>query len=151
MNRATATIATATTAAALLLTSCGPTTEATATNQPVFAPTVMPSASGAEVGATEFTRFAQESGTPEQRAAVDGHVSKVARSIPQGDHRNSYIATDFPQPDDATTRAIINAYLAWTGPADDAAMLVLYTAAGTVMGAVEPDSWRSPLPVPSGR
>ncbi len=73
-----------------------------------------------------------------------GHITAVARSTPQGDHRNSYIATDFPQSDDATTRAVVNAYLRWAGPADDAVMLVLYTAAGTVMGAVELASWRSP-------
>lgn len=80
-----------------------------------------------------------------------GHVSQVARSASQGDHRNSYIATDYPQPDDATTRAIINAYLAWAGPADDAVMLVLYTAAGTVMGAVELGAWRTPSPASSGQ
>ncbi len=146
MNRATATLATATIAACLLLASCGPTDEAVTTRQSAFAPTAMPSVSGAEagIGASDFIRFVQERGTSEQRAAVGGHVTGVARSAPQGDHRNSYIATDFPQADDATTRAVVNAYLAWAGPTDDAVMLVLYTAAGAVMGAVELDSWRNP-------
>ncbi|MFD4906756.1 hypothetical protein [Kitasatospora purpeofusca] len=144
MNRATATLATATIAAGLLLTSCGPTDEAVTTRQSASAPPAMPSASGSEVGAAEFSRFVQERGTSEQRAAVVGHITGVARSAPQGDHRNSYIATDFPHADDATTRAVVNAYLAWAGPADDAVMLVLYTAAGTVMGAVELASWRNP-------
>ncbi|MCX4682745.1 hypothetical protein OG401_00200 [Kitasatospora purpeofusca] len=151
MNRTTAAVAAATFAAALVLTSCTTTTEAPSTHQPVSAPTVMPSVSGAETGAEEFIRFVQEKGTSQQRTAVIGHVSQVARSASQGDHRNSYIATDYPQPDDATTRAIINAYLAWAGPADDAVMLVLYTAAGTVMGAVELGAWRTPSPASSGQ
>ncbi|MFB7677683.1 hypothetical protein ACFC26_40425 [Kitasatospora purpeofusca] len=146
MNRATATLATATIAAGLLLTSCGPTDAAVTTRQSAFAPTAMPSVNGAEVGvgASDFIRFVQERGTSEQRAAVVGHITGVVRSAAQGDHRNSYIATDFPQSDDATTRAVVNAYLAWAGPADDAVMLVLYTAPGTVMGAVELASWRNP-------
>ncbi|CAN3979379.1 hypothetical protein [Kitasatospora purpeofusca] len=144
MNRATAALATATIAAGLLLTSCGPTDEAVTTRRSASAPSAMPSASGTEVGAAEFSRFVQERGTSEQRAAVVGHITGVARSAPQGDHRNSYIATDFPHADDATTRAVVNAYLAWAGPADDAVMLVLYTAAGTVMGAVDLASWRNP-------
>ncbi|WP_043472754.1 hypothetical protein [Kitasatospora sp. MBT66] len=144
MNRATATLATATIAAGLLLTSCGPTDESVTTRQSAFAPTAMPSGGGAEAAAADFARFVQERGTSEQRTAVVGHITAVARSTPQGDHRNSYIATDFPQSDDATTRAVVNAYLRWAGPADDAVMLVLYTAAGTVMGAVELASWRSP-------
>ncbi|KOV32726.1 hypothetical protein ADK60_13230 [Streptomyces sp. XY431] len=145
MNRATATLATATIAGGLLLTSCGPTDEAVTTRQSAFVPTAMPSVSGAEagVGASDFIRFVHERGTSEQRAAV-GHVTGVARSAPQGDHRNSYIATDLPHADDATTRAVVNAYMAWAGTADDAVMLVLYTAAGTVMGAVELASWRNP-------
>ncbi|MFF7459031.1 hypothetical protein [Kitasatospora sp. NPDC008115] len=151
MNRTTATVAAATFAAALLLTACGPTTVAAPTHQPVFAPTAMPAVSGAEDGAAEFIRFVQEKGTPEQQSAVVGHVSKVARSAPQGDHRNSYIATDHPQPDETTMRAITDAYLAWAGPADDAAMLVLYTAAGTVMGGVELGPWRSSTPTPSAQ
>ncbi|MFE7561488.1 hypothetical protein [Kitasatospora sp. NPDC057500] len=156
MNRTTATAAAATSAAALaaalLLTACGgPATVAAPTHQPVFAPTAMPAVSGAEEGAAEFTRFVQEKGTPEQQSAVVGHVSKVARSAPQGDHRNSYIATDHPQPDETTMRAITDAYLAWAGPADDAAMLVLYTAAGTVMGGVELGPWRTSAPTPPAR
>ncbi len=144
MNRATATLATATIAAGLLLTSCGPTDEAVTTRQSASAPSAMPSASGTEVGAAEFSRFVRERGTSEQRAAVVGHITGAARSAPQGDHRNSCIATDFPHADDATTRAVVNAYLAWAGPADDAVMLVLCTAAGTVMGAVDLASWRNP-------
>ncbi|WP_328955779.1 hypothetical protein [Kitasatospora purpeofusca] len=151
MNRTTVAVATAAIAAALLVTACGPTTEAGPAHRSAFAPTAMPSAGGAEAGAVEFARFVQENGTPKQRSAVIGHVSKVARSVSQGDHRNSYIATDFPQSDDATTRAVINAYLAWAGPADDAVMLVLYTGTGTVMGAVELGSWRSPAATPPGR
>ncbi|MFB6894467.1 hypothetical protein ACFCX4_34800 [Kitasatospora sp. NPDC056327] len=151
MNRTTATVAAATFAAALLLVSCSTTTRAAPTHQPVFAPTAMPSLDGAEAGAAEFVRFTQEKGTPEQQAAVTGHVTGVARSAAQGDHRNSYIATDYPQPEEATMRAITDAYLAWAGPADDAAMLVLYTAAGTVMGGVELAALRSPAPASSSR
>ncbi|MDY0815763.1 hypothetical protein [Kitasatospora purpeofusca] len=150
MNRTKFAVAAATIAAALLVASCGPTTGAAPGQRAAFAPTAMPSANGTEGGAAEFARFVGENGTAEQRSAVIGHVSKVARSVSQGDHRNSYIATDLPQSDDATTRAVINAYLAWAGPADDAVMLVLYTAAGTVMGAVELGSWRNPASTPSG-
>ncbi|MEK2493953.1 hypothetical protein WN990_30835 [Kitasatospora purpeofusca] len=144
MNRVTAALATATIAAGLLLTSCGPIDKSVTIRQSASAPSAMPSASGTEVGAAEFSRFVQERGTSEQRAAVVGHITGVARSAPQGERRNSYIATDFPHADDATTRAVVNAYLAWAGPADDAVMLVLYTAAGTVMGAVDLASWRNP-------
>ncbi|MFE4518070.1 hypothetical protein ACFRMQ_28235 [Kitasatospora sp. NPDC056783] len=140
------TAATVIAATVLLSTGCESTDQSGAVRKPAFAPSAIPSSSGGEAASAEFARHVQEHAPDEQRTAVTGHVTKVLRSVRQGDHRNSYIATDYAQPDDTATRNIVRAYLAWAGPEDDATMLVLYTASGGVMGAIDLADWRGPSP-----
>ncbi|MER5353817.1 hypothetical protein ABT093_26200 [Kitasatospora sp. NPDC002551] len=106
------------------------------------APSVMPSMPGAEDSTAAFTRWVEQHGTEEQRAAVVGHVTALNRAVKQDDHVNTYLATDHPDAVDARSRAIIRAYLAWAGPLDPARMLVLYNASGGVMSAVDTADWR---------
>ncbi|MET8701685.1 hypothetical protein ABZW10_22865 [Kitasatospora sp. NPDC004723] len=106
-----------------------------------YAPSAMPSAPGAEDSSAAFTRWVEQHGTEEQRAAVLGHVTRLDRAVKQDDHVNTYLATDFPDNVDARTRTIIRAYLTWAGPNEPGRMLVLYNAAGEVMGAIRVADW----------
>ncbi|MFB7470840.1 hypothetical protein [Kitasatospora sp. NPDC056184] len=106
-----------------------------------YAPSAMPSVPGAEDSSAAFTRYVEQHGTEEERAAVLGHVTKLNRAVKQDDHVNTYLATDFPENIDARTRTVIRAYLKWAGPNEPGRMLVLYNAAGGVMGAILVADW----------
>ncbi|MFE6872694.1 hypothetical protein ACFVFS_39900 [Kitasatospora sp. NPDC057692] len=108
---------------------------------PAHAPSAMPPAPGAEDGSAAFTRYVEQQGTEEERAAVLGHVTRLNRAVPQDDHVNTYLATDFAENVDARTRTIVRAYLRWAGPNEPGRMLVLYNGAGGVMGAVRVADW----------
>ncbi|MER7704626.1 hypothetical protein ABTX81_17255 [Kitasatospora sp. NPDC097605] len=104
--------------------------------RPAYAPSVMPTAPWVANSAAGFTQWVERHGTEEQRAAVLGHITRLLQSVPQEGHFNTYVATDHLTAEDARTRAIVDAYLAWAGRYDPTRMLVLYDIRGKVMGAV---------------
>ncbi|MFJ8040992.1 hypothetical protein ACIRBX_10865 [Kitasatospora sp. NPDC096147] len=122
----------------LLLTAC----TAAPPDRPAgaHAPSAMP-AEGRDVAA-EFTAYVRSHGTPEQHAAVLGHITRATRDVPQGGHTNSYLATDWEDARPDRTEQIIRSYLAWTGERERGAMLVLYRRDGSVMGAADLPSWQ---------
>ncbi|WP_380284469.1 hypothetical protein [Kitasatospora purpeofusca] len=136
-------IAVAVAATVLIAVAFRPTDNAPKPGKPgsAYAPSVMPSAPGAEDSSAAFTRYVEQHGTAEERAAVLGHVTRLNRAVKQDDHVNTYLATDFPDNVDDRTRTIIRAYLKWAGPNEPGRMLVLYNAAGGVMGAILVADW----------
>ncbi|MGW4650316.1 hypothetical protein [Kitasatospora sp. NPDC004289] len=139
MTRTTTAVAAA---GLLLLTACTACTAEPPRSTPAggSAPARMP-AEGRDVAA-EFTAHVERYGTPEQRGAVLGHITRATRDVPQDGHTNSYLATDWEDSQPSRTELIIRSYLSWTGGSERGAMLVLYRKDGAVMAAADLPSWQ---------